>query len=167
MENMKKLLFIYNPKAGKGQIKTWLLDIIDIFTKAGYTVTARPTQYAGEAVELAANRTAKYDLVVCSGGDGTLDEVCSPLPLDKKFEAFNFHVINVEDGNDMAQLRAAFDEAKTVKGMPTAIIARTVKGKGVSFMEGQVGWHGKAPNDEEYKIAMADLERIGEALCQK
>lgn len=99
--------------------------------------------------------------------DGTLDEVCSPLPLDKKFEAFNFHVINVEDGNDMAQLRAAFDEAKTVKEMPTAIIARTVKGKGVSFMEGQVGWHGKAPNDEEYKIAMADLERIGEALCQK
>ena len=99
--------------------------------------------------------------------DGTLDEVCSPYPIDKKFEAFNFHVINVEDGNDMAQLRAAFDEAKTVKGMPTAIIARTVKGKGVSFMEGQVGWHGKAPNDEEYKIAMADLERIGEALCQK
>lgn len=99
--------------------------------------------------------------------DGRLEEVCSPLPLDQKFEAFNFHVINVENGNDMAQLRAAFDEAKTVKGMPTAIIARTVKGKGVSFMEGQVGWHGKAPNDEEYKIAMADLERIGEALCQK
>lgn len=99
--------------------------------------------------------------------DGKLEEVCSPLPLDKKFEAFNFHVINVEDGNDMAQLRAAFDEARTVKGMPTAIIARTVKGKGVSFMEGQVGWHGKAPNDEEYKIAMADLERVGEALCQK
>ena len=99
--------------------------------------------------------------------DGKLEEVCSPLPLDKKFEAFNFHVINVEDGNDMAQLRAAFDEAKTVEGMPTAIITRTVKGKGVSFMEGQVGWHGKAPNDEEYKIAMADLERVGEALCQK
>lgn len=99
--------------------------------------------------------------------DGKLEEVCSPLPLDKKFEAFNFHVINVEDGNDMAQLRAAFDEAKTVKGMPTAIITRTVKGRGVSFMEGQVGWHGKAPNDEEYKIAMADLERVGEALCQK
>lgn len=99
--------------------------------------------------------------------DGKLEEVCSPLPLDKKFEAFNFHVINVEDGNDMAQLRAAFDEAKTVKGMPTAIITRTVKGKGVSFMEGQVGWHGKAPNDEEYKIAMVDLERVGEALCQK
>lgn len=99
--------------------------------------------------------------------DGKLEEVCSPLPLDKKFEAFNFHVIDVEDGNDMAQLRAAFDEARTVKGMPTAIITRTVKGKGVSFMEGQVGWHGKAPNDEEYKIAMADLERVGEALCQK
>ena len=99
--------------------------------------------------------------------DGKLEEVCSPLPLDKKFAAFNFHVINVEHGNDMAQLRAAFDEARTVKGMPTAIITRTVKGKGVSFMEGQVGWHGKAPNDEEYKIAMADLERVGEALCQK
>ena len=99
--------------------------------------------------------------------DGKLEGVCSPRPRDKKFEAFTFHVINVEDGNDMAQLRAAFDEAKTVKGMPTAIITRTVKGKGVSFMEGQVGWHGKAPNDEEYKIAMADLERVGEALCQK
>ena len=83
--------------------------------------------------------------------DGKVDEVCSPYPIDKKFEAFNFHVINVADGNDMDQLRAAFKEAKTVKGQPTAIIAKTVKGKGVSFMENQVGWHGKAPNDEEYK----------------
>ena len=99
--------------------------------------------------------------------DGKVDEVCSPYPIDKKFEAFNFHVINVADGNDMDQLKAAFDEAKTVKGMPTAIIMKTVKGKGVSFMEDQAGWHGKAPNDEEYQIAMADLERIGEALCQK
>ena len=90
--------------------------------------------------------------------DGPIDEVNSPYPIDKKFEAFNFHVINVA---------AAFDEAKATKGMPTAIIAKTVKGKGVSFMEGQVGWHGKAPNDEEYAIAMADLEKVGEALCQK
>ena len=99
--------------------------------------------------------------------DGTIEEVNSPYPIDKKFEAFNFHVINVEDGNDMDQLRAAFEEAKTVKGMPTAIIAKTLKGKGVSFMEGQAGWHGKAPNDEEYATAMADLEKAGEALCQK
>ena len=99
--------------------------------------------------------------------DGKGEDVCSPYPIDKKFEAFNFHVINVADGNDMAQLSAAFDEAKTVKGMPTAIVMKTVKGKGVSFMENQVGWHGKAPNDEEYAQAMADLEKVGEALCQK
>ena len=99
--------------------------------------------------------------------DGKVEDVCSPYPIDKKFEAFNFHVINVADGNDMAQLRVAFDEAKTVKGMPTAIVMKTVKGKGVSFMENQVGWHGKAPNDEEYAQAMADLEKVGEALCQK
>lgn len=95
--------------------------------------------------------------------DGPVADVCSPYPIDKKFEAFNFHVINVADGNDMDQLRAAFEEAKTVKGMPTAIVAKTVKGKGVSFMENQVGWHGKAPNDDEYAIAMADLEKAGEA----
>lgn len=99
--------------------------------------------------------------------DGPIDEVNSPYPIDKKFEAFNFHVINVVDGNDFDQLKAAFDEAKATKGMPTAIIAKTVKGKGVSFMEGQVGWHGKAPNDEEYAIAMEDLKKEGEALCQK
>ena len=99
--------------------------------------------------------------------DGPIDEVNSPYPIDKKFEAFNFHVINVADGNDFDQLKAAFDEAKATKGMPTAIIAKTLKGKGVSFMEGQVGWHVKAPNDEEYAIAMADLEKVGEALCQK
>ena len=99
--------------------------------------------------------------------DGKIDDVCSPYPIDKKFEAFNFHVINVEDGNDMDQLKAAFDEARATKEMPVAIIMKTVKGKGVSFMENQVGWHGKAPNDEEYEIAMADLEKAGEALCQK
>lgn len=99
--------------------------------------------------------------------DGKIEDVCSPYPIDKKFEAFNFHVINVADGNDFDQLRAAFDEAKTVKGMPTAIVMKTVKGKGVSFMENEVDWHGKAPNDEQYETAMADLEKAGEALCQK
>ena len=98
--------------------------------------------------------------------DGSVEDVCSPYPIDKKFEAFNFHVINI-DGNDFDQIRAAFKEARETKGMPTAIIAKTVKGKGVSFMENAVGWHGKAPNDEEYEIAMADLEKAGEALCQK
>lgn len=98
--------------------------------------------------------------------DGNIEDVCSPYPIDKKFEAFNFHVINVEDGNDFDQLKAAFDEAKATKGMPTAIIMKTVKGKDVSFMENNAGWHGKAPNDAEYEIAMADLEKVGEALCQ-
>ena len=96
--------------------------------------------------------------------DGPIEKVCSPYPIDRKFEAFNFHVINVDDGNDMDQLRAAFAEAKAVKGMPSAIIMKTVKGKGVSFMEGQAGWHGKAPNDEQYEQAMKDLEKVGESL---
>ena len=98
--------------------------------------------------------------------DGAIDKVCSPYPIDKKFEAFNFHVINI-DGNDFDQIDAAFKEAKATKGMPTAIIAHTVKGKGVSFMENQVGWHGTAPNDEQYAVAMEELEKAGEALCQK
>ena len=90
--------------------------------------------------------------------DGPVAEVNTPYPIDKKFEAFNFHVINVEDGNDFDQLKAAFDEAKATKGMPTAIIAKTVKGKGVSYMEGQVGWHGKAPNAEQRAQALKELE---------
>ena len=98
--------------------------------------------------------------------DGAIDEVCSPYPIDKKFEAFNFHVINI-NGNDFDEIRAAFKEARETKGMPTAIIAKTVKGKGVSFMENACDWHGKAPNDEQYEVAMADLEKAGEALCQK
>ena len=95
--------------------------------------------------------------------DGKIDDVCSPYPIDKKFEAFNFHVINI-DGNDFDQIDAAFKEARATKGMPTAIICKTVKGKGVSFMENNAGWHGKAPNDEEYAVAMADLTKIGEEL---
>lgn len=99
--------------------------------------------------------------------DGRIEDVCSPYPIDKKFEAFNFHVINVEDGNDFEQLRAAFKEAKETKGMPTAIVMKTVKGKGISYMENQAGWHGKAPNDDEYAQAMEELKKAGEALCQK
>ena len=99
--------------------------------------------------------------------DGKIEDVCSPYPIDKKFEAFYFHVINVDDGNDFDQLKAAFDEAKATKGMPTAIVMKTVKGKGVSFMENNAGWHGKAPNDAEYEIAMAVLEKVCEALCLK
>ena len=98
--------------------------------------------------------------------DGAIDEVCTPYPIDEKFKAFNFHVINV-DGHDFDALKAAFDEAKATKGKPTAIIAKTVKGKGVSFMENQASWHGTAPNDEQYAQAMEELEKAGESLCQK
>ncbi|MBQ9605889.1 MAG: transketolase [Lachnospiraceae bacterium] len=95
--------------------------------------------------------------------DGPIDQVCSPYPIDKKFEAFNFHVINI-DGNDFDQIEKAFDEAKATKGQPTCIVAKKVKGKGVSFMENNVSWHGTAPNDEQYAVAMADLDKIEEGL---
>lgn len=98
--------------------------------------------------------------------DGSVDEICSPYPIDKKFEGFNFHTINI-DGHNFEEIKAAFDEAKTVKGMPTVIIAKTVKGKGVSFMENNYKWHGTAPNDEQYAIAMEELGKAGEALWQK
>ena len=98
--------------------------------------------------------------------DGAIDEVCSPYPFDKKFEAFNFHVIKI-NGHDFDEIRSALKEARETKGMPTAIIMNTVKGKGVSFMENQVSWHGSAPNEEQYNIAMEELEKAGEALCQK
>ena len=99
--------------------------------------------------------------------DGSVEEVNSPYPITDKFAAFNFHVIPVEDGNDFDQLRAAFDEAKATKGQPSAIVMKTVKGKGISYMENAVGWHGKAPNDEEYAIAIEELKKAEEALCQK
>lgn len=98
--------------------------------------------------------------------DGAVDDVCSPYPIDEKFKAFGFHVIEV-DGHDFDALKAAFDEAKQTKGQPTAIIAKTVKGKGVSFMGNQCSWHGTAPNDEQYAQAMEELEKAGESLCQK
>lgn len=122
-----------------------------------------------EAAMLAAHRKLDNLVVIVDNNnlqiDGRIDEVNSPYPIDKKFEAFNFHVINI-DGNDFEQIEAAFKEARTVKGRPTAIIAKTVKGKGVSFMENEASWHGKAPNDEQFKVAMEDLEKEGEALCQ-
>lgn len=98
--------------------------------------------------------------------DGDIKDVCSPYPIDKKFEAFNFHVIEM-DAHDFDSIRAAFAEARSVKGKPTAIIAHSIKGKGVSYMENNASWHGKAPNDEECAIAMEELTKAGEALCQK
>ena len=123
-----------------------------------------------EASMLAGHRKLDNLVVIVDNNnlqiDGKITDVNSPYPIDKKFEAFNFHVINI-DGNDFDQIEAAFKEARKTKGMPTAIIARTIKGKGVSFMEDQAGWHGKAPNDEQYAQAMEELEKAGEALCQK
>ena len=121
-----------------------------------------------EAAMLAGNhRLDNLCLIVDNNNlqiDGTIEEVNAAYPIDEKFRAFNFHVVSVADGNDFDQLRAAFAEARATKGAPTAIICKTVKGKGVSFMEDQVGWHGKAPNDEQYEQAMAELEKAGEAL---
>lgn len=122
-----------------------------------------------EASMLAAHRKLDNLVVIVDNNnlqiDGPIDEVNSPYPIDKKFEAFNFHVINI-NGNDFDEIAAAFKEARETKGQPTAIIAKTIKGKDVSFMENQASWHGNAPNDEQYATAMADLEKVGEALCQ-
>jgi len=96
--------------------------------------------------------------------DGPVCEVCNPYPIDKKFEAFNFHVINI-DAHDYDAIRAAFLEARETKGKPTCIVAKSLKGKGVSFMEGQAAWHGTAPNDDQYKTAMADLDLIDQNLA--
>lgn len=123
-----------------------------------------------EASMLAAHKKLDNLVVIVDNNglqiDGKIDEVNSPYPIDEKFKAFNFHVITI-DGHDFDQMRSAFKEAKATKGQPTAIIAKTVKGKSVSFMENQAAWHGTAPNDEQYAVAMADLEKVGESLCQK
>ena len=123
-----------------------------------------------EASMLAAHRKLDNLVVIVDNNnlqiDGAISDVNSPYPIDKKFEAFNFHVINI-DGHDFDAIRAAFKEARETKGCPTAIITKTIKGKDVSFMENQASWHGAAPNDEQYAVAMADLEKVGEALCQK
>ncbi len=88
--------------------------------------------------------------------DGTIEEVMSPYPIDEKFKSFGFEIIKI-DGHNMQEIMDAFDVAKHVKNKPVCIIAKTIKGKGVSYMENQVGWHGKAPNEEQYKIAMEEL----------
>ena len=122
-----------------------------------------------EAAMLAAHRKLDNLVVIVDNNnlqiDGAISDVNSPYPIDKKFEAFNFHVINI-DGHNFDEIDAAFKEARETKGQPTAIIAKTMKGKGVSFMEDKAAWHGAAPNDEQYEIAMKDLEKAGEALCQ-
>ena len=122
-----------------------------------------------EAAMLAAHHNLDNLVVIVDNNnlqiDGAVDEVNSPYPIDKKFEAFNFHLINV-DGHDFDAIDAAFKEARETKGQPTALIAKTIKGKNVSFMENQASWHGAAPNEEQYAVAMADLEKVGEALCQ-
>ena len=122
-----------------------------------------------EAAMLAGHRKLDNLVVIVDNNglqiDGNIADVCSPYPIDKKFEAFNFHVINI-DGHDYDQIEAAFKEARETKGQPTAIIAKSIKGKDVSFMENQASWHGVAPNDDQYAQAMKDLEEVGEALCQ-
>ena len=124
-----------------------------------------------EAAMLAAHRNLDNLVVIVDNNglqiDGNIADVCSPYPIDKKFEAFNFEVICLEDGNDFEQIKEAFAKASEVTGKPVAIVAKTVKGKGVSFMENKASWHGVAPNDEQYAIAMEELEKAGEALCQK
>ena len=97
--------------------------------------------------------------------DGPVDQVMSPYPIPEKLRAFGAEVVEI-DGHDFEQIEAAFEKARATKGAPTAIVMKTVKGKGVSFMEDNVGWHGKAPNDQEYAVAMEELRKAGEALCQ-
>ena len=123
-----------------------------------------------EAMMFAGNKQLDNLVIVADSNgiqlDGTVEEINSPQPIDEKMKAFHIHPI-VVDGHDFDQLHRAFEEARTVKGQPTAIIAKTVKGKGVSYMENQVSWHGSAPNKEQYEKAMEELEKAGEALCQK
>ena len=123
-----------------------------------------------EAAMLAANHGLNNLVALVDNNnlqiDGAITDVNSPYPIDEKFKAFKWHVINI-DGHDFDQIRAAYKEAREVKDRPVCIVAKTVKGKGVSFMENKAGWHGKSTNAEEYKAAMQDLERIGEELCRR
>ena len=118
------------------------------------------SMYAG------ANKLDNLVVIVDNNGlqiDGKVEDVCSVYPIEDKFMAFNFNVVTI-DAHNFDDIRAAFENARNTKGMPTAIVMKSVKGKGVSFMENNAGWHGKAPNDEEYKTAMEDLAKIDEAL---
>ena len=135
-----------------------------------YTLVGDGELEEGEVWEASMFASAKHldNLVVIVDNnnlqiDGKLEEVNSPYPIDKKFEAFGFHVI-VADGHDFDSLRAAFTEARNTKGMPAAVIMKTIKGKGISFMENQTGWHGKAPNSEQFEQAMEELDKIENTL---
>ena len=123
-----------------------------------------------EAAMLAGHRKLDNLIVIVDNNglqiDGNIADVNSPYPIDKKFEAFNFEVIILEDGHDFVQIAEAIEKAKAVVGKPAAIIANTIKGKGVSFMEDVAGWHGVAPNDAQCAQALEELEKAGEALCQ-
>ena len=132
-------------------------------TRRVYTIVGDGEIEEGQVWEAAMFASAKKldNLVVIVDNnnlqiDGSIDEVNSPYPIVDKFAAFGFHVIEI-DGNDLDQIEAALAEARTVEGCPTAIVQKTVKGKGVSYMENQVGWHGAAPKQEDYEIAMAEL----------
>lgn len=122
-----------------------------------------------EALMLAAHRKLDNLVVIIDNNnlqiDGEISSVNSPYPIDKKLEAFNFNVISI-DGNDFDEIDAAFKKARKTKGTPTAILARTIKGKGVSFMENKASWHGTAPNEEQYLAAMEELNERGHVLCQ-
>lgn len=98
--------------------------------------------------------------------DGAIDEINSPYPIGDKFRAFNFNVIEIDDGHDFDKLRAAFENARNTKGMPSVIVMKTIKGKDVSFMENVVGWHGVAPKDDEAEKALEELDKLEEGLCQ-
>ena len=91
--------------------------------------------------------------------DGDITKVMNPMPIKEKYDAFGWHTIEI-DGHDYNQIESAINEAKTIKGKPTAIICKTIKGKGVSFMEGQASWHGSAPNEEQYNAAIKELDEF-------
>lgn len=122
-----------------------------------------------EAAMMAGHRKLDNLVVIVDNNglqiDGKIEDVCSPYPIDEKFKAFNFHVIKI-NAHNFDEIRFAFNEARTIKDKPTAIIAESIKGKGISFMENQVSWHGSAPNKEQYELAMRELNEVGEILCQ-
>lgn len=122
-----------------------------------------------EAAMFAGHRNLDNLVVVVDNNnlqiDGTIEEVCSPYPIDKKFEAFNFNVITI-NAHNFDEIREALLKARQMKGKPTCIIMKSIKGKGVSFMENKASWHGTAPNDEQYELAMKELKEEEERLCQ-
>ena len=122
-----------------------------------------------EAAMFAAHRKLDNLVVIVDNNklqiDGTVEEICSPYPIDKKFEAFGFHAVTV-NGHNFEELEEAFLTAKQVKGKPTVIITKTIKGKGISFMEDNLSWHSGVLNEVQYQLAMDELERERKLLCQ-